>query len=297
MHEALDQVRCGRPPLTRCQLSRSPGCAYAPALGVLTTQRCRLALLLWLQRQIAPPESPTRTVRCILGNPSPRPWALLAQFWLYCSPASCGVWRSGAVVSHMVSHGVLAHWSRWSIRPQWRDARRRLTGWLLDRYGAKTLAVLPILSILSGAIRLHGQRHNGGLARWCAGRNSRNTEVTLRGVSGRRPGRQPAASQRLRRVRRRAGRCATARGGALIGWLYDISIGTLVVVVIARTDGPGIDVRDPTLPRVAPPAKEAIQAAQRNGRLVCDSMLDRHAQQARLPPIRVKWRPGPGQPV
>ncbi len=45
---------------------------------------------------------------------------------------------------------------------------------------------------------------------------------------------------------------ATAGGGALIGWLYDISIGTLVVVVIALELMALVMMFAIRLPRVAP---------------------------------------------
>lgn len=212
VHEALDQVGAMIGPLTVAGMLAITGNAYAPALGVLTLPGgAALALLLWLQRRVPRPES-YEDCPVVLGNPSaPRPWALPAQFWLYCGFTAItmlGFGTFGLLSFHMVSHGVLAA----AMVPvvyaaaMAADALTALaSGFSYDRYGAKTLAVLD--SVDSGsAIRLHGQRHNGGHWHVGVGRSGRNTRVHAARRGGR-PGRQPTAGQRLRRVRRRAGRC------------------------------------------------------------------------------------------
>lgn len=112
VHEALDQVGAMIGPLTVAGMLAITGNAYAPALGVLTLPGgAALALLLWLQRRVPRPES-YEDCPVVLGNPSaPRPWALPAQFWLYCGFTAItmlGFGTFGLLSFHMVSHGVLA---------------------------------------------------------------------------------------------------------------------------------------------------------------------------------------------
>lgn len=257
VHEALDQVGAMIGPLTVAGMLAITGNAYAPALGVLTLPGgAALALLLWLQRRVPRPES-YEDCPVVLGNPSaPRPWALPAQFWLYCGFTAItmlGFGTFGLLSFHMVSHGVLAA----AMVPvvyaaaMAADALAALaSGFSYDRYGAKTLAVLPILSIL---VVLFAFTDNVtmvviGTLVWGAAVGIQ--ESTLRGVvadlvaSPRRASAYGVFAAGLG--------AATAGGGALIGWLYDISIGTLVVVVIALELMALVMMFAIRLPRVAP---------------------------------------------
>lgn len=147
--------RCDDRPSHRCRDARDHReCLCARARRADPARRCRLALLLWLQRRVPRPES-YEDCPVVLGNPSaPRPWALPAQFWLYCGFTAItmlGFGTFGLLSFHMVSHGVLAA----AMVPvvyaaaMAADALTALaSGFSYDRYGAKTLAVLPILSIL-----------------------------------------------------------------------------------------------------------------------------------------------------
>ncbi|MXI70083.1 MFS transporter [Mycobacterium tuberculosis] len=257
VHEALDQVGAMIGPLTVAGMLAITGNAYAPALGVLTLPGgAALALLLWLQRRVPRPES-YEDCPVVLGNPSaPRPWALPAQFWLYCGFTAItmlGFGTFGLLSFHMVSHGVLAA----AMVPvvyaaaMAADALTALaSGFSYDRYGAKTLAVLPILSIL---VVLFAFTDNVtmvviGTLVWGAAVGIQ--ESTLRGVvadlvaSPRRASAYGVFAAGLG--------AATAGGGALIGWLYDISIGTLVVVVIALELMALVMMFAIRLPRVAP---------------------------------------------
>lgn len=225
VHEALDQVGAMIGPLTVAGMLAITGNAYAPALGVLTLS-------------------------------APRPWALPAQFWLYCGFTAItmlGFGTFGLLSFHMVSHGVLAA----AMVPvvyaaaMAADALTALaSGFSYDRYGAKTLAVLPILSIL---VVLFAFTDNVtmvviGTLVWGAAVGIQ--ESTLRGVvadlvaSPRRASAYGVFAAGLG--------AATAGGGALIGWLYDISIGTLVVVVIALELMALVMMFAIRLPRVAP---------------------------------------------
>ncbi|CKR32748.1 integral membrane protein [Mycobacterium tuberculosis] len=159
----------------------------------------------------------------------------------------------GLLSFHMVSHGVLAA----AMVPvvyaaaMAADALTALaSGFSYDRYGAKTLAVLPILSIL---VVLFAFTDNVtmvviGTLVWGAAVGIQ--ESTLRGVvadlvaSPRRASAYGVFAAGLG--------AATAGGGALIGWLYDISIGTLVVVVIALELMALVMMFAIRLPRVAP---------------------------------------------
>lgn len=179
VHEALDQVGAMIGPLTVAGMLAITGNAYAPALGVLTLPGgAALALLLWLQRRVPRPES-YEDCPVVLGNPSaPRPWALPAQFWLYCGFTAItmlGFGTFGLLSFHMVSHGVLAA----AMVPvvyaaaMAADALTALaSGFSYDRYGAKPLPFCRFCRFWWCYSPSRTTSQWWSLARWCGAQRS-----------------------------------------------------------------------------------------------------------------------------
>jgi MFS family permease len=238
VHEALDQVGAVIGPLTVAGVLAITGNDYAPALGVLALPgAATLALLVWLRFRVPHPES-YEASRTVPDDPAvPRRWALPPKFWLYSgfvAMTMTGFVTFGLLSFHMAARGLLTAAAVPVIyaAAMAADALAALaSGWTYDRFGAKTLAALPILSAL---VALFGFAGNipmviVGALMWGAAVGMQ--ESTLRAVVA-----------DLVTAPRRASAygvfaaglgAASAAGGALIGWLYDISTGTLIVVVVA----------------------------------------------------------------
>ena len=104
------------------------------------------------------------------------------------------------------------------------------SGWSYDRFGAKTIAALPVLSALVAVFGFTGKVWMvvAGALMWGAAVGIQ--ESTLRGVvADLVPAPRRASAYGVFAAGLGA---ATAAGGALIGWLYDVSAGTLVVAVV-----------------------------------------------------------------
>ncbi len=183
---------------------------------------------------------------------------------------------------HMVSHGVLPPWSRWFM---YRNGRRCADGLGLRLQLCEN--PLPFCRFCRFWWCYSSSRTTSqwwSLARWCGARSEYK--------SPRRGGWPiPVASPRRASaygVRRRAGRCD--RRAASAGCTTSPSARQLPGGdQHPGTDGPGDDVRDPP-PRAAPELKKR-SGAQRNSRLVCDNMLDRHANKHDRHRSSGKWRP------
>lgn len=105
------------------------------------------------------------------------------------------------------------------------------SGWSYDRFGAKILAALPVLSTLVALFAFTGNVATVVVGALLWGGAVGIQESTLRGVVADlvAPPRRASAYG----VFAAGLGAATAIGGALTGWLYDISTGLLVVVVVA----------------------------------------------------------------
>ncbi|OSC41880.1 MFS transporter [Mycobacterium decipiens] len=238
VHEALDQVGAVIGPLAVAGMLAITGNDYAPALGVLALPgAATLALLVWLQFRVPRPER-YEDYPADSDNPSARLlWALPAKFWLYCGFTSItmtGFATFGLLSFHMVTHGALTAAAVPVIyaAAMAADALAALaSGWTYDRFGAKTLAALPILSMMVVLFAFAGNVAMVVIGALLWGAAVGIQESTLRGVvADLVAGPRRASAYGMFAAGLGA---ATAAGGALLGWLYDISTGTLVAVVVA----------------------------------------------------------------
>jgi predicted MFS family arabinose efflux permease len=208
-----------------------------------------LALLLWLRLRVPNPDAyepdayepdGARGDDSAGDRPERNPFALPRKFWLYCGFTAItmtGFATFGLLSFHMVTHRLLTDAAVPVVYAAAMGAgalAALASGWSYDRLGAKTLAALPVLSI---AIVLLAFTNNvamvvAGALLWGAATGIQ--ESTLRAVVADviAPPRRATAYG----VFAAALGAATAAGGALIGWLYDMSPGStapLVVVVVA----------------------------------------------------------------
>ncbi|HYB39968.1 MAG TPA: MFS transporter [Mycobacterium sp.] len=254
VHEALDQVGAVIGPLTVAGVLALTGDDYAPALGVLALPgAATLALLAWLRFRVPYPESyesepsdaevlpsgvemgPSGARLTPPGPAVARRGTLPPMFWLYCgftAVTMIGFATFGLLSFHMVTRGVLAA----AVVPVIYAAvmgagalAALASGWSYDRLGAKTLAALPVLSTLVAVFAFTGNVAMVIVGALLWGAAVGIQESTLRAVVAD----LVAAPRRASAYGLFAAGlgAAAAVGGALTGWLYDISTVTLVVVV------------------------------------------------------------------
>lgn len=238
VQEALDQVGAVIGPLTVAGVLTATGGDYAPALGALALPgAAALALLVWLRLRVPHPER-YEPADGVADPPTPgrAPSHLPAMFWLYCgfiAVTMTGFATFGLLSFHMVNHGVL-HATAVPViyaAAMGADALTALVcGWSYDKLGAKILAVLPVLSalVVMFAFSRSVVTVVAGALLWGAAVGIQ--ESTLRAVVADlvAPPRRASAYG----VFAAGLGAATAAGGALTGWLYDISTSVLVVVVV-----------------------------------------------------------------
>jgi MFS family permease len=164
-----------------------------------------------------------------------RPAPLPAAFWAYSAftaTTMVGFATFGVLSFHMVTRGILSAAAVPVVYAAAMGAdavAALLSGWAYDRVGAKTLAVLPILSALIPLVAFGDQVWLvvAGALLWGAAVGIQ--ESTLRAVVADlvAPPRRATAYG----VFAAGLGAATAAGGALTGWLYDTSVTTLVITV------------------------------------------------------------------
>lgn len=236
VHEALDQIGAVIGPLTVAGVLAVTGGDYTPALGVLALPgAATLALLVWLRVRVPDPASyeqdalPARRA----GSHSGR---LPAAFWRYCGFVALtmtGFATFGLISYHLVVRGLLpaAMVPVLYAAAMGADALAALvSGWCYDRYGGRILLSLPILSAAVAALAFAGSLGAvlAGVLLWGAAVGVQ--ESTLRAAvadmvgPGRRAGAYGVFAAGLG--------AAAAAGGAITGWLYDVSAGVLVTTVV-----------------------------------------------------------------
>lgn len=247
--EALDQIGALLGPLTVAGVLALTGDDYAPALGVLAIPGvAAVALLLWLRARVpdparyelveaAPPaEGSASDDPDDGGAPSPDIPRLPRSFWVYA--AFTAATMSGFATFGLVSfHLVQRHLVPTAAVPvvyagaMVADALAALaTGWLYDRYGARVLVVLPLLAALTPVLAFGPSAAVavvGALVWGCAvGIQESTLRATVADLVP--PPRRATAYGVYAGV---IGGAALL-GGALLGALYDVSIGSLVAVVV-----------------------------------------------------------------
>lgn len=236
VHEALDQVGAVIGPLTVAAVLALTGGDYAPALGVLALPgAATLALLVWLRLRVPEPASyepgaarahPTR------GDAGRFAGGVLAVLRvrradddrfhdLRLGVVSPGQPRfaAAAAVPVLYAAAMVA------------DALAALaSGWCYDRFGGKVLFALPILSAAVAVFAFAGNVPAvvAGALLWGAAVGIQ--ESTLRAVVADlvAPGRRASAYGAFAA----ALGGAAAAGGALTGWLYDVSVHTLMASIV-----------------------------------------------------------------
>lgn len=240
VHEALDQLGAIIGPLTVAAVLSASGGNYTPALGVLALPGgAALALLVWLRLRAPDParyEQGDAAAGTGAGAAGHRA-ALPTVFWLYCGFTAItmmGFATFGLLSFHMVTRGVLSAAAVPVVyaAAMGADAFAALaSGWCYDRYGGKVLAVLPVVSASVAATAFTDTIAVVVVGALLWGTAVGIQESTLRAVVADlvAPPRRASAYG----VFAAGLGAATAVGGALTGWLYDVSIGTLVGVVAA----------------------------------------------------------------
>lgn len=238
VHEAMDQIGALIGPLTVAAVLATTGGNYTPALGVLALPgAATLALLVWLRWRVPDPARYEPVAPTAGPDADSLRVALPPAFWRYCGFTAItmtGFATFGLLSFHMVIHGVIAP----AVVPviyaaaMAADALTALgSGWSYDRIGPKALAALPVLSLVAVALGFTGSAWlmvAGALA-WGAAVGIQ--ESTLRAVVADlvTPPRRATAYG----VFAAALGVATAVGGVLTGWLYDVSPTAVIVVVAA----------------------------------------------------------------
>jgi MFS family permease len=245
VHEVLDQIGALAGPLVVAAVLAVTGDDFGPALGVLAVPGVAvLALLVWLRWRVPDPEryetgaSPA-TMPTVPDEPTRRVrWfgAVPPLFWVYAgfsATTTLGFATFGLVSFHMVEARLVA--VAWVpvvyAAAMVADALAALvTGWQYDRVGSRVLAVVPVLS--AGAVVLAFGRTLpsvlAGAVLWGAAVGVQ--ESTMRAVvADLVPPRRRATAYGLY-----AGVLggAAALGGALIGWLYEVSIPLMTWTVV-----------------------------------------------------------------
>jgi MFS family permease len=242
VHEAMDQVGALVGPLTVAGVLALTGDDFAPALGVLALPGvAAIALLVWLRARVPDPvayESVTGPARPEGRNSdASQDGRLPRAFWAYAAFTAAtltGFTTFGVLSYHLVARHLMptATVPVLYAAAMAADAVAALaTGWLYDRFGARVLVVLPLLSAAVPALAFADTLAVAVAGALVWGAAVGVQESTLRAtVADLVPtGRRATAYGVFAGI---MGAAALA-GGAMAGALYDISIPFLIVVVAA----------------------------------------------------------------
>ncbi|MGW3117742.1 MFS transporter [Streptomyces sp. NPDC001107] len=238
VHEAMDQVGALIGPLVVAGVLAATGDDYAPALGVLAAPGVAvLALLVWLRRRVPDPsvyEPEPETTTPVGRDVRPR---LPRTFWVYAAFTAAtlaGFATFGVLSYHLVARHLLptAAVPVLYAAAMGIDALAALaTGWAYDRYGARTLAVLPVLAAgvpLLAFTDTVGLTVAGALL-WGAAMGVQESTLRATVADLVPPGRRATAYGLFAAVMG----AATLVGGILAGALYARSIPALIIVTVA----------------------------------------------------------------
>ncbi len=228
VHEAMDQVGAFAGPLLVAGVLAWSG-GYGAALGVLAVPGALvLALLVWLRGRVADPSRYERPASVADGR-------LPAAFWTYAAftaATTAGFATFGLLSYHLVENHLLS--AAWVpvlyAAAMAADAVAALaTGWLYDRYGARTLAVLPVLTAAVPPLAFAGTLGAAVAGSLVWGAALGVQESTLRAtVADLVP---PARRATAYGVFAGAVGAASLVGGVLVGALYEVSVALTAGVV------------------------------------------------------------------
>jgi MFS family permease len=248
VHEAMDQVGALVGPLLVAGMLTWVG-GYGSALGVLAVPGLLvLMLLVWLRARVPDPhryEHPETALKVEtvepdeggISGPGPRGGELPAAFWVYAgftAVTTMGFATFGVVSFHLVARHLLA--AGWVpvlyAAAMAVDAAAALaTGWLYDRFGARALVVLPVLTALVPPLAFTGTVAPAVAGSLVWGAAMGVQESTLRATVADLVG----SARRATAYGIFAGvlGVGSLAGGLLVGGLYDVSIPLLIAVVAA----------------------------------------------------------------
>jgi len=239
VHQAMDQCGAVVGPLTVAAVLAATGDDYAPALGVLALPgAAALATLIWLSRRVPrPAEYEAAPTDSSTHGQTRGGTRLPTAFWAYSAftaTTMIGFSTFGLLSFHMVATGMLSAAAVPLVyaAAMGADAVAALaSGWAYDRFGTKTLVALPIVSAAIPALAFADREWVviAGALLWGAAVGIQ--ESTLRAVVAELV--PPARRATAYGVFAASLGAATAAGGALTGWLYEVSLDALAVTVAA----------------------------------------------------------------
>ncbi|MER6417830.1 MFS transporter [Streptomyces sp. NPDC001137] len=238
VHEAMDQIGALIGPLVVAGVLAATGDDYAPALGVLAAPGVAvLALLVWLRHRVPDPAAyePEPDTTAAAGHEDRA--RLPRTFWVYAAFTAAtlaGFATFGVLSYHLVQRQLLptAAVPVLYAAAMGVDALAALaTGWAYDRYGARTLAVLPVLAAgvpllaFTDTVALTV----AGALLWGAAMGVQESTLRATVADLVPPGRRATAYGLFAAVMG----AATLVGGILAGALYARSIPALIIVTVA----------------------------------------------------------------
>ncbi|MCX4425895.1 MFS transporter [Streptomyces mirabilis] len=242
VHEAMDQIGALLGPLTVAGVLALTGDDYAPALGVFALPGvAAIALLLWLRARVPDPVAYETTVEPLeaetQGPTRSQDGKLPRTFWVYAAFTAAtltGFATFGVLSYHLVARHLLptAAVPVLYAAAMAADALAALaTGWLYDRFGARVLAVLPLLSAAVPGLAFTDTVWItvAGALVWGAAVGVQESTLRATVADLVAPGRRATAYGIFAGI---MGAAALA-GGALTGALYDVSIPSLIATVAA----------------------------------------------------------------
>jgi len=241
VHEAMDQTGALLGPLVVGGMLVLTGDDFGPALAVLAVPGVAvIGLLVWLRLRVpepaayegdGPEEPEPTTSRVRWYGVVPR------AFWVYAGFAATttlGLTTFGLASFHMVDRGYVAVAAVpvvYAVAMAVDALAALATGWGYDRRGPQVLVVLPVLASVATALVFGGSTAAvvAGAVVWGAAIGIH--ESTMKAVVADLvpPKRRATAYGMFAAI---VGG-ATALGGALLGFLYQVSTGWLVVVAVA----------------------------------------------------------------
>ncbi|GAB5904302.1 MFS transporter [Mycobacteroides chelonae] len=236
VHEAMDQVGAITGPLVVAGMLTLTHGNYLPAFAVLAVPgAAALALLFWLRRRVPHPERYEAHADTHDSPTAHQKLQLPIRFWLYAGFSGItvsGFATFGVLSFHMVDRGILAPAAVplvYAVAMAAAAISALFSGWAYDRIGPKTLVVLPIVGAVVPMLAFTDSLMGIVLGALLWGAAIGIQESTLRAVVADLV--PPARRATAYGVYAAVLGTATAVGGTLTGYLYEVSIPMLIGVV------------------------------------------------------------------
>lgn len=236
VHEAMDQVGAITGPLVVAGMLTLTHGNYLPTFAVLAVPgAAALALLFWLRRRVPHPERYEAHADTHDSPTAHQKLQLPIRFWLYAGFSGMtvsGFATFGVLSFHMVDRGILAPAAVplvYAVAMAAAAISALFSGWAYDRIGPKTLVVLPIVGAVVPMLAFTDSLMGIVLGALLWGAAIGIQESTLRAVVADLV--PPARRATAYGVYAAVLGTATAVGGTLTGYLYEVSIPMLIGVV------------------------------------------------------------------